>query len=52
MAIAWVLRHEEVTTALIGASRISQIESNVAALDTATFSADELQEIDTILSGE
>jgi L-glyceraldehyde 3-phosphate reductase len=51
MAIAWVLRHDEVTTALIGASRVSQIESNVAALDNASFSKDELSEIDTILSG-
>jgi len=52
MAIAWVLRHEEVTTALIGASRVSQIEANVAALDNATFTKDELSEIDSILSGE
>ena len=52
MAIAWVLRHEEVTTALIGASRVSQIEANVVALDNATFTKDELSEIDSILSGE
>lgn len=48
MAIAWVLRQEAVTSALIGASRVSQIESNVAALENATFTEDELKEIDEI----
>ena len=51
MAIAWVPRHEEVTSALIGASRVSQIESNVAAMDSAAFEDQELKDIDTILSG-
>ena len=51
MSIAWVLRNEEVTSALIGASRVSQIESNVAALDCASFMDDELTEIDGILNG-
>ncbi|MDH5371330.1 MAG: L-glyceraldehyde 3-phosphate reductase [Acidimicrobiia bacterium] len=46
MAIAWVLRDPRVTTALIGASRWSQIEDSVAALDNLEFSAAELDEID------
>jgi L-glyceraldehyde 3-phosphate reductase len=49
MAIAWVLRHPEVTSALIGASRVSQIEDAVAALDNAEFSAEELTKIDEIV---
>ena len=50
MAIAWVLRHPEVTTALIGASDIDQIEQNVKALDNLKFSEDELRQIDEILA--
>ena len=46
MALAWVLRHPQVTSALIGASKISQIDENVAALTKLSFSADELAEID------
>jgi L-glyceraldehyde 3-phosphate reductase len=49
MALAWVLRDEAVTSALIGASRISQIDDNVAALANLNFSKEELQEIDQIL---
>ncbi len=49
MALRWVLRHEAMTTALIGASRPQQIEENVACLEAADFSADELQRIDAIL---
>jgi L-glyceraldehyde 3-phosphate reductase len=47
MAIAWVLRDPRVTSALIGASSVSQLEQNVAALDNLEFSADELSEIST-----
>ncbi|MCL1693871.1 MAG: L-glyceraldehyde 3-phosphate reductase [Actinomycetia bacterium] len=46
MAIAWVLRDPRVTTALIGASRWSQIEDSLGALDHLDFSIDELAEID------
>jgi L-glyceraldehyde 3-phosphate reductase len=46
MAIAWVLRDERVTSALIGASSVAQLEQNVAALDRLGFSGDELAEID------
>ena len=46
MAIAWVLRDPRVTSALIGASRVSQIEDSVAALKNLSFNAEELGEID------
>ncbi len=46
MAIAWVLRKPQVTSALIGASKVSQIEDCVAALQNPTFAADELAQID------
>jgi L-glyceraldehyde 3-phosphate reductase len=46
MALAWVLRDERVTSALIGASSVSQLEQNVAALDRLGLSEDELAEID------
>jgi L-glyceraldehyde 3-phosphate reductase len=45
MAIAWVLRGGRVTSALIGASRVSQIEDCVKALDNRDFSEAELAEI-------
>lgn len=38
MALAWVLRDDAVTSALIGASRVSQIDDNVAALANLKFS--------------
>src|SRR5207248_7091341 len=46
MAIAWVLRDPRVTSALIGASSVEQLEQNVAALDRVDFDAGELEEID------
>ena len=46
MAIAWTLRDPRVTSALIGASSVEQLEQNVAALERLDFSADELAEID------
>lgn len=46
MAIAWVLRDPRVTTALVGASRWSQIEDSLGALDNLDFGDDELVEID------
>jgi len=46
MAIAWVLRDPVVTSALVGASSVEQLEQNVAALDKVEFSAGELEEID------
>lgn len=46
MAIAWVLRDPRVTSALIGASSVKQLETNVAALDNLDFSDEELRDID------
>lgn len=50
MALAWVLRGEKVTSVLIGASRVSQIEENVAALNNLDFSEEELARIEDILN--
>lgn len=49
MALAWVLREGRVTSALIGASKVSQIEENVAALNHLSFTSDELEGIERIL---
>jgi L-glyceraldehyde 3-phosphate reductase len=46
MALAWVLRDARVTSALAGASRVEQLEANVAALDRLDFTDDELAEIE------
>lgn len=50
LAIAWVLRKDEVTSALIGASKVSQIEDAVSALSNLSFSPEELSEIENILA--
>ncbi|MDQ7026102.1 MAG: L-glyceraldehyde 3-phosphate reductase [Anaerolineae bacterium] len=50
LALIWVLRHKTVTSALIGASRVSQIEDAVAIQDNLDLSDDELQAIETILA--
>ena len=52
MALAWVLRGGRVTTALIGASKPSQIEDCAGAVANLEFTADELAEIDRISSEE
>ena len=46
MAISWALRDSRVTSVLIGASSVAQLDQNVAALDHLDFTADELAEID------
>ena len=46
MALAWVLRDERVTSALVGASSVEQLEQNLSALERLDFTADELEEID------
>jgi L-glyceraldehyde 3-phosphate reductase len=51
MALAWVLRKKAVTSALIGASRVSQIEDAVGALNNLKFSKKELDTIDQIIMG-
>ena len=49
MALAWVLRHPGMTSALVGASRVAQIEDAVGTLNNLTLTADELREIEAIL---
>jgi L-glyceraldehyde 3-phosphate reductase len=46
LALAWALRDERVTAALIGASSVEQLEANLASLDRLEFTSDELAEID------
>ena len=46
MAIAWTVRDERVTSALIGASSVKQLEENVAAIDDIDFAPEELEAID------
>ena len=48
MALAWVLRRDEVTSVLVGASKPSQILDNLGAMHSAPFSAEELMAIDEI----
>jgi L-glyceraldehyde 3-phosphate reductase len=50
MAIAWVLRLPTVTSALLGASSVAQLEENLRALDQLEFSVEELAEIESILN--
>ncbi len=51
MALAWILRQPAVTSALIGASRVQQIDDNLGALRRPDFSADELAAIDRAAGG-
>ncbi|MGP9695468.1 aldo/keto reductase [Brachybacterium sp. AOP25-B2-12] len=48
LALAWVLRHRAVTTALVGASSVAQLEANVAARENLDFGDDELAAIDAV----
>ncbi len=50
MSIAWVLRQKAVTCALIGASRVEQLQENLHTLKQLDFTDDELQQIETILN--
>lgn len=49
MALAWVLRKPVITSALIGASRVAQIDDAIGALEHLEFSSEELEQIETIL---
>jgi L-glyceraldehyde 3-phosphate reductase len=49
MAVTWILRNPEITTVLIGASKVAQVEELVGGLGFAALSADELAKIDAIL---
>ncbi|MBN2047636.1 MAG: aldo/keto reductase [Anaerolineaceae bacterium] len=51
MALAWDLRLPQVTSVLIGASKVSHVEDAVAMLDHADFTSEELSEIEAILAG-
>jgi L-glyceraldehyde 3-phosphate reductase len=51
MAIAWVLRHPNMTSALVGASSVKQVEDNIAALQNLDIDHDQLQAIEEILAG-
>ena len=51
MALAWVLRDSRITSALMGASRVEQIEEAAQALDGAPLAAEELARIDGLLAG-
>jgi L-glyceraldehyde 3-phosphate reductase len=50
MALAWVLRHRAVTSALIGASRVSQVDDCVGAARNLHFAIEELAQIENILT--
>jgi len=50
MALAWTLRDPRMTSTLVGASSVAQLEANVAALERLDFSGDELAEIDRYAS--
>lgn len=46
MALAWALRDRRVTSVLIGASSVAQLEENLAALNNLHFTAEELEAVD------
>jgi L-glyceraldehyde 3-phosphate reductase len=48
LALTWVLRHPQVTSALIGASSVAQLENNIAALESAPLTADEIAAIEPL----
>ena len=50
MALAWVLHEPRITSVLIGASRVSQIEDCVGALNNLVFAEEELNAIDGVLA--
>ena len=52
MAVAWVLRRGTVTSALLGASRVEQIEETVGALSNTAFSTEQLRRIDRVLASD
>lgn len=49
LALAWTVRNPVVTSALIGVSRVSQLEDNVATLNNLEFTLDEIKEIEAVL---
>ena len=49
MALAWLLKDRRVTTVLIGASSVQQLDNNLGALDNLAFTSEELAAIEKIL---
>jgi len=50
MAIAWLLKDHRVTSVLVGASSVGQLQNSIDALNATAFNTDELQKIESILS--
>ncbi|MBI3883016.1 MAG: aldo/keto reductase, partial [Sphingobacteriales bacterium] len=50
MALAWLLKDDRITSVLIGASSVAQLENNLASLDNTHFTSEELKAIELILS--
>ncbi len=51
LALAWVLRDERVTSLIVGARNVSQLEDSLKSLNNLSFTKDELAAIDSILDG-
>jgi len=51
MALSWLLKDKRITTVLIGASSVQQLDNNVEALNNLHYNEDELHAIDQVLSG-
>ena len=51
MALSWLLKDKRITTVLIGASSVAQLDNNLGALENVSYSAEELKEIEAILKG-
>ena len=49
MALSWLLKEKRITSVLIGASSVSQLDNNIDALDHPDFTTDELKEIEKVL---
>ena len=49
MALAWIMRHKNVTSVLVGASKPEQVLDSIGCLDNLVFTEDELKRIDIIL---
>ncbi|WP_153798666.1 L-glyceraldehyde 3-phosphate reductase [Foetidibacter luteolus] len=51
MALSWLLKDKRITTVLIGASSVQQLDDNLAALDNLSYTGDELNAIEEVLKG-
>jgi len=51
MAITWLMKDKRVTSVLIGASSVKQLDDNLACLDNIDFTTDELNRIEEVLKG-